>query len=152
MVNTFMYKIIILFLIAIFAAISSADNVARKEPLWEKIVFWKGKGTEAYIDRNSITHNDGITFGLITLKLKTPTRISNGAGKTVVVTIISRYVAIDCKNAVIAPIIDFHFNITDLPTLSDNPLGAIDYSGVKDNIVPISKSEPIYMALCPAYI
>ena len=147
-----MYKIIILFLIAIVTAISSADTAVRKEPNWEKIVFWKGKGTEAYIDRNSVTHNDSITFGVITLKLKTPTRINDGTGKTVLVTVIARYVAIDCTNAAIAPIADFHFNIKGLPSLSDTPLGAIDYSSVKDNIIPISKSEPIYMALCPTYI
>jgi hypothetical protein len=152
MVNTLMYKIIILFLIAMSTAIAATDTAQRKDPNWEKIVYWKGKGTEAYVDRNSIRHDEDMTFGIILLKLKTPTMVSNGAGKNVLVTIISRYVIIDCKASVIAPIIDFHFNIPGLPKLSDIPLGAIDYSDAKGTVVPIPKSEPIYMALCPSYV
>jgi len=146
-----MRKIILIFLPIILLSFLVAAQERRNAVQWEALKGWNHPTVKAYIDTKSVRYNSEVRqgFGIILFVSFARREIDNGKGGKVMSNTIARYLIADCKSALVAPISEFYFDLNHLPDLTDKPVGGLNYSADELDAKSISKSSPIYQALCP---
>jgi hypothetical protein len=145
-----MHKLILAFLIAVLMSPSySTGRVVH----WEKLVGWKHNVVTAYVDTSTVEHDDELDFGYGVLLFTRDIAVNmEVGGKDFTVNAVAVHLVIDCKNAKMAPISEFYFNTTVLPSATTVPLTAIDFSDSPPLVSTISKKHTFFRILCPDYI
>lgn len=144
-----------LLLLALILLLAVANAAPKREIKWVLISSIGHKEIVAYIDTNSYRkiedNGNNIGTGTILYYRAYPVEVDFGTGKKTVTSLAKQFIA-DCKTGNILPLADYYFNTSGLPTINDQPVGAVDYTKMDVEPVQVSKTNPVYRALCPEYI
>lgn len=145
-----MHKLILPLLIAL---LMSPSYSASRVVYWEKLVGWKHTVVTAYVDTSSIRHDDELDLGYGVLLFTRDIAVNmDVGGRDIAVNAVAVHLVINCKTANMAPVNEFYFNTTSLPTITTVPLTAKDFSDSPPHVSTISKKHTIFRTLCPYYI
>lgn len=131
----------------------SGQEVTEKPYDWQPIFGFKMEGITVYYDRNSIetkyeTSEQKFNVGDILFVFDEPKEITT-ATKTVLGYSEITHMIIECKSRTLAPIYDLLIGVK-MPTDNDVALAQHEYK--KEDMVTLSKKDPLYHTLCPNYI
>ncbi len=149
-----LFLLTLLLPVVVLAGSVPEGQIPQKPTNWVPIYGFKHPTSTAFVDSNSMSRKASETGGdygsagiLLVSKEPVPMPI---LGKVVLVKSIVKHLVMDCKSGILAPAVDFYFDI-EKPTRKDKPLGAIKYNDLT-GMEEVSKSSLIYKTLCPTYI
>jgi hypothetical protein len=157
MVNTIMkVSLIVALVLTIIVSCTVFGETSRKPTNWQPVYGVQFPNAKAFIDSNSSEANEmpggeKINYAEILISYSVP--ITTVVGKqTIVFSGMVRHIVVDCSSGLSAPIYDFYFAEAK-PTRANKPLGALEYTApIRDISTTMSKSSPMYQAICPKYI
>ncbi len=147
-----------LIILLLFFSVSTAQSELARQIKWQKVIGWKNKELDAYIDLKSIekiqVKNGEIAKGTFLLQRKNPSILVQPGTQPIHVSSLARIVLIDCKKNLSVIAADFFFNLEKrLPAITDMPVLTNDYREDDDaEITEISAEDVFYKTLCPNYI
>lgn len=143
-----------LYLILLISASSFAADLLSPKPIkWVPVIGYKDQGTRGFYDKNSVNEikdsNSRVVFGNI-LVVSDKVVIGRYRGKVYQAKSMVRIIMVNCTNNYVTPIFDLYYD-KEFPTNEDVPVHSTDYGNINE-IVPLSKTSPLYYTLCPNYI